>query len=266
MKRLLVGCLLLLAWPAFAIASERILALSPHICEILYAIGAGDEVVGAVDYCDYPKQAKSLPRVGSYLRVYVEKALRTRPTLAIALQKDLPGMQQLAAHGVRIVTSDPHSVEGMIADVRRLGEMTGHRPQAYALADRLQHRLDAVRSRQKGHAVINAFYEIWSQPLLTCGRSSFITALLAAVGLHNVFADVDTETLHVDVEGVMRAKPRIIVVSGGKDRVKQRRKFWKRWLGKDIRVIGVNPDLFQRPGPRLLDGLETLQWEVSTQP
>jgi len=259
-KRIVFFLVLLL--PMQGMAAERILALSPHACEILYAIGAGDEVVGGVDYCDYPEAAKRLPRVGNYLQVYVEQALRMHPTLAIALQADLPGMQQLAQHGVKIVASYPQSVEGMIADVRRLGEVTGHQAEATRLADSLQQRLDALRSRQQGASVNEAFYEIWSEPLLTCGKPNFITDLLAEAGLHNVFADVDQDSPRVSVESVMRAKPRIILIPGDQQRVAERRQFWQRWLGSNIRVIRVSPDLLQRPGPRLLDGLEALQQAV----
>ena len=264
--RILLFLLLLLPAQAMAAGAPRILALSPHICEILYAIGAGDEVVGAVDHCDYPVQAKRLPRVGSYLQVYVEEALRTRPTLAIALDGNLPGMSQLAAHGVRIAISNPHSVEGMIADVRRLGELTGHRARAYRLADALQQRLEAIRRRQQGHPALRVFYEIWTQPLITCGKSSFITNLLDIDGLHNVFAGIDQETVRVSVESVVRAKPRIVLVPAGGHRLAARRRFWQRWLGKDVRVMAVNANRVQRPGPRLLAGLEQLQREVPVQP
>jgi len=266
-KRLLLILLLLplSGMPAHAQGVERILALSPHVCEILYAIGAGDEVVGGVDYCDYPSAAKRLPRVGSYLQVYVEQALRTHPTMAIALQEDLPGMQQLARHGVKIVASYPKSVEGMIVDVRRLGRLTGHQAGATRLADSLQQRLDALRSRQQGRAPVPAFYEVWSDPILTCGKPNFITDLLAEAGLHNVFADIDQDTPRVSIESVVRAHPRLILVPDER-RAVVREKFWQRWLGSDIRVIAVTPDLLQRPGPRLLAGLEELQQAVRTEP
>lgn len=266
MIRALLFALLLLPAHAMAAGMPRILALSPHICEILYAIGAGNEVVGAVDYCDYPRAAKRLPRVGNYLQVYVEAALRTRPTLAIALDKNIPGLRQLEARGVRIAVSDPHSVEGMIADVRRLGELTGHRARANRLADALQRRLDAVRRRQQGHPVLRVFYEIWPQPLITCGKSSFITNLLDIDGLHNVFAGVDRETVRVSVESVVRARPRIVLIPTGGHRLAARRRFWQHWLGMGVRVMAVNENLLQRPGPRLLDGLEALQREVAAQP
>lgn len=248
-----------------AMAGERILALTPHVCEILFAIGAGEDVVGAVEYCDYPEAAKSIPRVGGYRQVYAEPALRAEPTLAIALEENLPGLSVLKQHGVRVLTSYPQSVEGMIAEVRRLGEITGHKLKADELADRLQLRLEVVRQHQKQHPPVGTFYEIWTDPLLTCGGVNFISALLEEVGLHNVFADVALDTPRISIESVVRARPELIVIPGEKRNIDERRTFWQHWLGPDIRIIEVDPDLMHRPGPRLLDGLEALQRAVQEQ-
>jgi len=118
------------------IAAERILALSPHVCEMLYAIGAGDEVVGAVDYCDYPEAATRLPRVGSYTGINLEAALMLKPTMAI-ISGTSHQQAQLHQLGIRVVRSAPQSVDDVLADIRRLGRITGHAKQAKALADKM---------------------------------------------------------------------------------------------------------------------------------
>ncbi|MDQ7059533.1 MAG: cobalamin-binding protein [Ghiorsea sp.] len=241
--------------PNTVFATERILALAPHACEILYAIGAGKEVVGAVSYCDYPEAAKTLPRVGAYNRINVEAALALKPTMAIVLDTQTPGIKQLEIMGVTIIQSYPKKVAGVLNDIRRIGLLTGHKKQALKLADNLQHRLDKLDVKNSQTPV---FYEIWADPLITAGQQTFIHDILKQMGLRNVFGDVPLEAPRVNIEAVIAAQPRVIIVPSEKRNVKKRTLFWRKWLGNDIQVIAVNPDLLHRPGPRLLDGMEYL--------
>ncbi|WP_232507788.1 helical backbone metal receptor [Ghiorsea bivora] len=243
-----------------AIANERILALAPHICETLYAIGAGQDVVGSVSYCDYPEAAKKLPRVGAYNRINVEAAMALKPTMAIVMNIQTPGIKLLETLGVKIVQSYPQKVDEVIADIRRLGKRTGHEQQATTLADDLQQRLDKLQRQQTKTPV---FYEIWADPLLTAGQHTFIDDVLTQLGLFNVFGDVALEAPRVNVEAVIAAKPQLIIVPSENRDLKKRTAFWHKWLGEDIQVITVNPDLVHRPGPRLLDGMEYLQEQLN---
>lgn len=244
--------------PAFA--GERILALAPHICEVLYAIGAEKDVVGAVSYCDYPKAAKQLPRVGAYNRINVEAALALKPSMAIVSDTQISGIKQLQAMGVNIVQSSPETVDEVIADIHRIGELTGHAGQAEQLANDLQKRLDRLGLVNKS---IPVFYEIWADPLMTAGKNTFIHDVLKRMGLKNVFGNVNLEAPRVNIESVIAAKPEIIIIPSENRDVKERTLFWQKWLGKDIRVITVNPDLVHRPGPRLLDGMEYLKGQLN---
>jgi len=236
-----------------AVAAERILALAPHACEILYAIGADQDIVGAVSYCDYPQAAKELPRVGAYNRINVEAALALAPTMAIVLDKQTLGVKQLEQLGVKIIQSYPKKVDDVLLDIRRIGKLTAHEKQATQLADNLQHRLEKLRYRAPS---IPVFYEIWAEPLLTAGKHTFINDVLDHLGLQNVFGNLELEAPRVSIEAVIAAKPKIIIIPSEKRDIKQRTLFWKKWLGEDISIITVNPDIVHRPGPRLLDGME----------
>jgi len=256
MKRLfMLLCVLLAASPA--VAAERILALSPHACEILYAIGAGKEIVGAVDYCDWPPAASHLPRVGNYLGVHAEAALRLAPTLAVAFNAADPGLIPLKQHGMRVLVSDPRSLDDILRDIRRIGTATGHKRTAIALAKRLEKRIAAVARRVPVHK-LPAFYEIWPHPMLTPGRDSFITDMMERAGFHNIFASVPGETARVNMEGIIRADPKVVIVPDEKRNFATRKAFWRKWLGHNIQVIRVSHDLLHRPGPRIVDGLDRL--------
>jgi len=251
--------LLLLPGPALGAQQQhRILALTPHACEMLYAIGAGPQLVGAVSFCDYPAAAKKLPRVGSYNGINVEAALRLKPDIAVVMSRNVSGVKMLAKIGVRIIVSNPASFDAIFNDLLKLGALTSHPDTAASVVAGLRQRLQKVRARpQSGTAV---FYEVWYDPLLTAGGPSFISDLIHEAGGRNIFADLNVETPHVNVESVVRAKPALIVIPLEKRDIKARRAFWEQWLGKgNVRFAAINPDLLHRPGPRLLDGLELLQ-------
>jgi len=256
MKAILLVIALWAPWQT-AMATERILALAPHICETLYAIGAQDEIVGAVSYCDYPSEALSIPRVGNYQQLNVEAALRLNPTMVIVMDRNMNGLQLLESKGVQVVESYPHDIDGVLNDIRRLGTVTGHEKQANRVADALELRLEKVRSLSQEKLPV--FYEIWSSPLITPGRRSFISSLLKEAGATNVFDRIDLDTARVNVEGVMQAAPRAVIIPTEARNVKDRKRFWQQWLGDQIPLIVVKHDLMHRPGPRLLDGLEQLQ-------
>lgn len=255
MRALLLIALLLLGAPATA--AERVLALSPHACETLFAIGAGSQLVGAVEYCDYPQAAEALPRVGSYNRINVEAAIGLKPTLAIVMNEQVPGVQQLRQLGVRVVASYPESVEDVLVEIRQMGRLTGRVEAAEQLAGSLQIRLEKI-IRQRPDEPLPVFYEVWTEPLLTAGRQTFINDLLRVVGMRNVFGDIELEAPRVNVEAVVRAAPELVLIPSEKRDVAERAAFWRQWLGEDIRVMSIDPDLVHRPGPRLFDGMELL--------
>jgi len=256
--------LLCLCLPYSVTAAERILALSPHACEMLYAIGAGDEVVGAVDYCDYPEPASHLPRVGSYTGINLEAALRLKPTMAV-ISGTSTQQEQLKSLGIRVIRSAPQSVDDVLADIRRLGRLTGHVRQAETLATNMQQRLDRlthiVRKQPK-----KVFYEVWHDPLQTVGGTGFINDMLQRIGLNNVFASIRLETPRINIEAVLHAAPDVVIIPSEHRDVAARKRFWKQWLGAGVRIVVVNPDLLHRPGPRVIDGMEALQHALEERP
>lgn len=255
MRALLLLSILLCA--TGAAAGERILALSPHACETLYAIGAEHQLVGAVAYCDYPAAARALPRVGSYNRINVEAAIALKPTLAIVMNAQVPGAERLRELGVRVVASYPESVGAVLEEIRFMGRLTGREAAAQRLAGSLQARLHRLL-QQRPATPVPVFYEVWAEPLLTAGKQTFIDDLLRQVGMRNVFGEVELEAPRVNIEAVVRAAPQVVLIPSEKRDVKARTAFWRKWLGEDVRVLSIDPDLVHRPGPRLLDGMELL--------
>jgi ABC-type Fe3+-hydroxamate transport system substrate-binding protein len=172
------------------------------------------------------------------------------------------GVQRLQEMGVSVLASHPRSFEDVFDDIIRIGALAEHAQEAETLVASLRIRLDRVRAMTRNETPV--FYEIWSDPILTAGGPSFISKLIYEAGGRNVFADIDIETPHVNVESVLRAAPKVIVVPLEGRNIEQRQAFWDGYLGKGkVRFVSINPDLLHRPGPRLLDGLEMLQQALS---
>jgi len=250
--------LLLLALFGFTstCAAERILALSPHICEILHAIGAADEVVGISEYCDYPDSFKKKPVIANYSRLFVEAAMRLKPTMIVAPNIALKGLLQMEKQGSQIIITHPATLNDIFEDTERIGQLAGHIGQAHELVQTLKHRLKNIQMHVGSRKLV--FFEVWSDPLMTEAGRSFITEVLAAAGGDNVFAGNDIETMRLNVEAVVRAAPEVIVIPSRSGKINDRVLFWKQWL-PNVRVIAINPDLVSRPGPRIVDGIAALQ-------
>ncbi|MFQ5581024.1 MAG: helical backbone metal receptor [Mariprofundaceae bacterium] len=253
--RIVVLSILLLIAP-LAQSAERILALSPHACEILFAVGAGKDVVGVADACDYPEAVQQLPSVGDFKRVNIEVALRLEPTMAVVFDRHMSGLLKLESFRVKVIQSHPRTVQDVVHDILNLGHLTGHIRQARVLADNFTMRLKRIH--QQIAEPIPVFYEAWSEPLVSSGARSFITDVLRASGAKNVFDHVAVESPRISVESVIKARPVAILVPDMPGHVPVRRRFWHQYFGDSVKVVPVPQDMISRPGPRLIDGIEIL--------
>lgn len=244
-----------------AAATERIIALTPHACEILFAIGAGKDVVGVAEYCDYPAEAARLPKVADARRIYLEAVTKLKPTLAVSGSHSISGIEHLKKIGVRIAETHPHRVRDIFVDMRSLGRQTSHQKKADETVRLLEKRLRTLSNHSS--EPVRTFYEVWPDPLMSEGGPSFITDMLKYAGAENIFADNPLESMHVNVESVIRAAPKLVIIPKKSRSVEKRTAFWRRWLGEEVHIITIDSDLLHRPGPRLIDGIEQLHARIS---
>lgn len=251
------GNLLRLKQPA-----QRIVSLAPHVTELLFAAGAGDRVVAAVEYSNFPEAAKALPRIGSHTAFDIERIAALKPDLAIAWGSGNPSGQvaQLKRLGIPLFVSEPKQLEDIPANLRRLGLLSGR--SAEDAARSFEQRLRALRTGYSGLAPVTVFYEIWNQPLMTVGGAHAISAVIALCGGRNVFAGLAPLAATIDVEAVLRANPDLIVASGMDTARPEWLDQWRHWpqlnAVKRDNLFFIPPDLLQRHTPRILDGAESL--------
>jgi iron complex transport system substrate-binding protein len=244
--------------------ARRIVTLAPHATEILYAAGAGERLVGTVEFSDYPPAAKKVPRVGSYERLDLEAISALKPDLVIAWETGNPAGQvaKLKALGLTVYASQPNRMEDIAAQLERFGQLAGSEATAGTAAGQFRRRLENLRRGNAQKPPVRVFYQIWTAPLMTVGGPQIISDAIRLCGGENVFGHLSQMSPTVSVEAVLQANPEAIVATGMGDARPEWLKDWNKWTRmtavKRGNLFHINPDILQRHTPRILDGVEQL--------
>ena len=250
--------------PTKSQAPQRIVSLAPSLTEMLYAIGAGPQLVGRTSACDWPAEAKKVPVVGSFGRPSLEMLASMNPDLVLdvdlADDQTAKKMEEMHIRREHIRCQDPKELP---AALRKLGTLTGHTRQADSLATVIEQGLAKYRKEAdaKQHKM-RIYLEIWNDPLWTGGSNSFVSQLIALAGGRNIGDAVEKEYFEVSPEWVIRQNPDLIACmymanqAPAADNVKKR----PGWQGisavRNNRVYdNFDNRLYLRPGPRILEGI-----------
>src|SRR6185436_16047838 len=163
---------------------DRVITLAPNLTEIVFAIGAGDRVVGNTSYCDYPAEAKNVAKVGDTLHPSLERIIALRPQVVListASQLEV-FTQQLQSQNIAVFVTDPHDLEGVFRSIQQIGEMMGQKEQADLLVTKLRERTNAVEQAVKNKEPVRTFYQVSGTPLYTAGHDAFVTDLMRRAG------------------------------------------------------------------------------------
>ncbi|MGI8739050.1 MAG: cobalamin-binding protein [Gammaproteobacteria bacterium] len=244
--------------------ARRIVSLSPHITELLFAAGAGARVVGTVEYSDYPPAARVIPRIGNYGAVNLEALLALRPDLVVAWGSGSPAalVQRLRDLGVPVYVTEPRRLADIADHIARLGHLTGTAVIAQAATDDFRRRLRALRGRYAADSEVSVFYEVWHAPLTTVNGAHLISKVMRLCGGRNVFADLPMLAPQINIESVLARDPDAIIVSGTADARPDELQNWREY--PELRAVAaghlyfIDPDLIQRHTPRILDGAEVM--------
>lgn len=243
--------------------ARRIVSLAPHLTEQLFAIGAGDRIVGTTDFADYPEAAKALPRVARAHNVDLERVAALQPDLIVIWGSGFPPatLAALRRLGVPMVVDEPSTLDAIAASMLRLGTLTAA-PGAAEAAARYRAAIERLRAHYAGRAEVTVFYQIWSQPLMTLGGRHVLSAALRVCGGRNVFEQLTPIAPQVSVEAVLAADPQMIVTAepGGADRGAL--DLWKRFPAQRAvaagQLVTIDADRINRHTPRLADELAVL--------
>jgi len=246
---------------------QRIISLFPGNTEILFALGLEDKIVGVTQYCNYPEAAKKKLRVGGYSTPDIEMVVSLQPDLVLAESiHEKTVLPALEGVGLTVIVMSASSLDTVLKDIRLVGRIMGKDRVAARLVSNLSNRIEAVTRKTESltsEERPRVLYVCWHDPIWTTGSETFIDDLIQKAGGVNIFADEFKKYRVVSMEAVVARNPQVIIVSGmgtTKDLVYSSIKAHPRLTAVDAvvngRVYQIDGDLIERPGPRIVDGLE----------
>ena len=249
---------------ALAHPAARMVALAPHIAELAFAAGAGGKLVGVSSYSDYPAAAARIPVIGDFGKVDMERIVQLKPDLVIAWKSgnrsaDVEKLEQL---GFPVFVTEPRRLTDIARLLRDVGTLAGTRAEADRAAQVYDRELARLQARYRTARPVSVFYEIWHEPLMTLNDAHIISDVIRLCGGRNIFGTLSALTPTVSLENVLAADPEAIIASGSLYNDARLVEAWKRFpqlrAVKKHHLFQVNPDLIQRPTPRILQGANVI--------
>lgn len=254
---------------------NRIVSLAPSNTEILFAVGAGDRVVGVTNYCNYPYnfsawiEAGNLTSVGDYWIPNMEAIVTLEPDLVLAAFAQEEVVNTLRGMGYKVLVLDPHNIDDILKDIVLVGRATNKDVEAGILVNNLRQRIDAVVSKVAGvTSTPKVCYEVWYDPLWSLGSESWEHELIEKAGGINIFADQSLKYFETSSEAIIERNPDIMIFPlghgggppfwGSFDQVKARPGWNAISAVQNDRLYTIDADIISRPSPRIVDALETL--------
>jgi iron complex transport system substrate-binding protein len=246
---------------------ERIVTFAPSATEIVFALGLGDRLVGVSGpFDDYPVEAAEIDEVGGAgdfgVDPNVEQVVALEPDLFLTIKGGDQWKVRLRDLGIPVVTLDATDLDDLLADIEVAGRITGVADAAAALIDDLQGQANAVEAALEGVEPVSCFYETFYPPLYTVGPGTFIYDLLVRAGCDPVTASATQQYPEWSIEDLVAQSPQVYLVSsesGASPRsVARRAGFEAVDAVARGRVVPIESDLAERPGPRIVQGLRLL--------
>ncbi|PDV99232.1 ABC transporter substrate-binding protein [Candidatus Chloroploca asiatica] len=249
------------------VVPQRIVSLAPSVTELLFAVGAGPQVVGVTTFCNYPPEADSLPEIGGFSAssISLEVIVGLQPDLVIAgSARQQAVAEQLEQLGVPVVIFAPASFEAVYASILRVGALTGHNDEAEQVVASMQARIAAVLEAIPDDGGPTVYWEVIDDPMMTTGPNTFIGQMITLVGATNIFADTNEDYPTVSPETVFARDPQVILGPDSHGEfltvaaISERPGWADLQAVRDGRVYTLDGNIVSRPGPRLADAVELL--------
>lgn len=245
---------------------ERVVALAPSVTEIVFALKQERRLVGATQFSDYPPEAEEVPKVGSYIRLDLEKITVLAPDLCIAVKDGNPVdvVNRLEALNIPVYAVDPRSLDTVMTAILGIGELLNATDAAASMVGDMKHRMSRIRQlAANAKERPGVFFQIGVSPIVSAGTPTFIHELITAAGGRNLAAG-DTPYPRFSREQVLALAPDILIITS-MARGELFQKVKQEWMGwpdmpavQSRRVFILDSDVLDRPGPRMVDGIERL--------
>ena len=254
---------------------ERIVSLAPSNTELLFAVGAGDKLVGVTDFCNYPYdfsawiEAGNMSSIGSYYGPSVEPIVALDPDLVLATTGSLEAAENLRTLGYNVLVVEPRNFSFVLRDILLIGRATNHYDEAVALESELRQRIDAVANQAaEATTTPKVYHEVWNDPLMSVGPETFIDEIITLAGGKNIFNDATTSWPIVSSEAIIDKNPDVMFfpdmymgVGNFYETIEtvESRPGWESISAvQNGALYEINADIISRSGPRLVDALELI--------
>ena len=249
-------------------AASRYLSLAPSTTEILFALGLNEEIVGVSSYCNYPPEAKTKAKAGDFSQPNMEKMFSLKPDYIFCTGlEQVPVIRELKRLNFNVYVADPKNIEELFKTISDIGKITGRDREAARLIEKMKNDIKAISSevelipREKR---VKVFIEIWHEPLMTAGKSSFVGELITMAGGDNIAYEIERPYSNFSAEKVVNLNPGCIIMAY-MDKESPLKLVEARFGWKDIDAVknrrvfnDIDPDILLRPGPRITEGLKEI--------
>ena len=244
---------------------ERVVSLAPNLTENIFAVGAGDRLVGVTKFCNYPEDAQKIQQVGDTLSPNIETIIALKPQIVfVSTASQLETfMKTLDSQNITVFVTDPKDLNGVLANLRQLGEIFGTPERTTILLNELQERIVAVDEQTRDRAKIKTFAQISKEPLFTIGKESFLTEIIERAGGTSVTNTVATAYPKISKETALALNPDAIILSESPDNLEPNEVFKNSPAVKNKKVFKIDADILSRPSPRIVDALEQIAEALS---
>ena len=241
---------------------NRAISLAPSLTENIFAVGAGDRLVGVTTFCNYPEEAKSIAKIGDTMNPNMESIIALKPDVVfVSTAAQIENFTKtLETNGIAVYVTNPGSFDGLLKNLTQLGELLGTVESAQVLASQLNQRIRSAESSAEDESERRprVFVQISKEPLFTIGKESFLTEVIASAGGRSVTSNVETAYPKLSKETASALNPEAIILSDSEDNKEPNDAFKYSPALKNRRVYRINADILSRPGPRLVDALEQI--------
>jgi len=250
------------------VTQQRIISIAPATTEILFSLGLDDEIVGVTTFCNYPEETQNKERVGTFSQPGIERILSLRPDIVFATGLEQASVvDKLRKVGLKVYVSDPASFKELFRSIREIAKLIHREQEADSLIGQMESRIKRINDKVKlipQEKRLSVFIEIGIDPLMSAGKGSFIDELITLAGGINIASDLSRSYSYFSSEQVLRRNPDCIILGymdkeWDKAEVKDRLGWENISAVKNNRIYSdIDPNLFFRPGPRLVEGLEVI--------
>ena len=244
---------------------QRIISLSPSATEILFAIGAQNQIAARSDFCDFPENVKNIPSVGGFdgKTLSIEKILSFSPDFVYLTN----GMHNylipfLQKHNIAYYISVADSIQTVLQEIAEIGKITNHQLQAQKLCNQIKQDLQKIAEQNKSKPKVTVYWEVWTPPYMSAGKNSFINEIITYAGGINIFSDIEQPYPVVSEEAILMRNPQIIIIPnstvGGTTAVTSRKNWQNISAVKNNKIYSVDTNIISRPGPRISQAIELI--------